>query len=214
MGKGGEDKKFLKIVSLIFSRHVSNNILFPDDYEYSNFEKTIKNKSDFVKNILQKISMSLFYFILYGFQINDDQFKEIIFEIPYNCENMTKDIFIETWVSLLNSCELYEVAKSILKLNEPFPISNERLSIANERLSIENERLPIANEQFPISSQRLSIANEPYPISKKRISELQKEEKRDPTSSDTAYFLERAESKLNKKLKPEQVRMTMLDHQE
>merc|ERR1711871_1461735 len=207
MGKGGEDKKFLKIVSLIFSRHVSNNILFPDDYEYSNFEKTIKNKSDFVKNILQKISMSLFYFILYGFQINDDQFKEIIFEIPYNCENMTKDIFIETWVSLLNSCELYEVAKSILKLNEPFPIANERLSIANEPS-------PISSQPFPISSQPSPISSQPSPISKKRISELQKEEKRDPTSSDTAYFLERAESKLNKKLKPEQVRMTMLDHQE
>ena len=192
--KGGEDKKFLKIVSLIFSRHVSNNILFPADYEYSNFEKTIKNKSDFVKNILQKISMSLFYFILYGFQINDDQFKEIIFETPYNCENMTKDIFIETWVSLLNSCELYEVAKSILKLNEPFPISRKLISEGEE-----------VREQKRTKYQE-EVEGE--------VEEVQAEEEEDPISSARAYFLETAENKLNKKFKPQQVRMTILDHQE
>lgn len=193
--KGGEDKKFLKIVSLIFSRHVSNNILFPDNYEYSNFEKKIKNKSDSVKNILQRISINLFNFILYGFYINDDQFEEIIFDSPYNCGNITKDIFIETWESLLNSCELYEVGESILKLNEPYPISRKLIS--------EREEVREQKREEEIEGEEQEGQEE----------EQEGQEEGDAISSYRAYILRKAGNELNEKYKDQRVRMSMFDHQ-
>ena len=118
--KGQEEKIFLKIVSLIYARFISNNILFPEDNDYADFNKKITKSASTIKYNLQLISKNLFFFILYGFTINDDQYDDNLFENPYTANTMTKDIFIETLNSLLRSCGLYEIAESLIKLNEPY----------------------------------------------------------------------------------------------
>lgn len=112
---------FLVLVSLIYARYVSNNIIFPADYEYIDFEKKIKKNNRSVKENLINISINLFIYILLGFKMYDGdiesyQYEEIFFYSPYNCEKMTQDKFEKVFNDLLESSEEYSVAETLSEM--------------------------------------------------------------------------------------------------